>query len=159
MHINKKIILLIATLGMSFPALATDTTGNMTTNAQIQAACSVSVDNMNFGTISYKNTNISLAKLATTCSKGIVGTGSLSTGNSSDYARYMTNGTDNSDHLKYDITMPGGLTLGDGSGTTGTLSITGTGVEVQQWLSGTLPKSQYLTPGNYSDNLTFTLSY
>ncbi len=145
----------------AFSSLHAETqNSNFQTQAQLQASCSISMPNYNFGNISYKFDKVVMNTLTVVCNKGIVATVSISTGTSGTFSRHMTTGNQDSDILKYSLYLPGGQAqLGDGTNGTVTFQINGTGEPVNQFISGIISRNQYIRPGNYSDNLTMILTY
>lgn len=136
-------------------------TTNFQASAQLQSTCALQIDDFKFGTTAYSYDQTTLAELSVTCSKGVNAVATISAGNSSDFTRYMTDGTPESDKLMYKLYLPGDASriVGDGTNGTITIQITGTGSPVYKWISGSVLRGQYLKPGNYSDSLTMTLTY
>lgn len=133
---------------------------NIQTQAQLQAVCTFTIPNFTFGNISYKSDKLILNSLNYTCNSGITGTATLSKGNSTNFLRVMNNGQPDSDTLRYNIFLPGNNTpIGDGTDGSRTLTLNGTGKEEFMWISGSVLRNQYIRPGNYSDNLTLTVTY
>jgi len=71
----KRILVLAALLafmtGISNPALAFTTTGNMSVSATLQAACSLTVTNINLGNITPATTGTTPISVDATCSSGV----------------------------------------------------------------------------------------
>ena len=140
-------------------SFASNVSNTFQTSAQMQAACAIQIEDFNFGLIDYKNDKTMLKSLEITCNKGVVAVGTLSKGNSDTFDRYMTDGTAESDFLKYFVNIPGGSSLGDGTSGTVKFTITGTGGQDFKWIAISVLRGQYFKPGNYSDSLTMTLTY
>lgn len=158
----KKIIIILGLItSINQVQAQTTVVGQFNTSAQLQSTCSVNIDDINFGEISFKSDKVVLSLLSTTCSKGITAIGSISTGVSNDYnQRYLTDGTVDSDKLNYRVSLPGKVaSIGDGTSGTQTITITGTGITDSQWISGIVLRGQYLKPGLYNDTLVFKLTY
>lgn len=134
---------------------------NFQATATMNAACSLSMNDFNFGSIQFKSDSSALSQLKVTCNPGVTAVGTISTGASSTFNRYMTDGTPSSDHLQYQIFLPGhsNILIGDGSSGTETIPVTGTGSQTLQWIGGLVLRGQYLKPGSYSDSLTVTVTY
>ena len=130
-------------------------------SAKVNSTCTVSVLPIDFGVIQSNSQNQKSTLLTSTCTKGTSFTVVLSTGNSNDFSNRYMNLTDNSDQLKYNIYLDNFYTniLGDGNNNTVILSDIGTGEDQIYTIYGKIPTGQYVSPGNYSDLITATLSY
>lgn len=158
---TKTTIAAIVLAALTGSAIAGTQIANFQATATLNAACTLSMNDFNFGSIQFKSDSSTLSQLKVTCNPGVIAVGTISTGTSGSFTRYMTDGTPSSDHLMYQIFLPGhsNTTLGDGSSGTETIPITGAGTEKSQWISGMVLRGQYLKPGSYSDSLTLTVTY
>lgn len=157
----RKIITTIALAALSSLAIAGTQSANFQATATLNAACTLSMNDFNFGAILFNSDSSKLSQLKVTCNPGVTATGTINTGGSGSFNRYMTDGTPSSDHLQYQIFLPShsNTSIGDGSAGTETIPITGTGSVTTQWISGVVLRGQYLKPGNYSDSLTLKVTY
>lgn len=136
-------------------------TASMKSAVTITAACDVGMNDFVFGSTTFVDDKLLLGNLKIKCNPGVVGTITLSGGNSLDpSARYMVNDSDTTQKLNYKIHLTGEDTnIGDGTRGTSTFMITGNGQLQEQSISGTVMKGQYLRPGLYRDNITFNVNY
>lgn len=148
---------LLASQSMADSASTTIVAGS----AKINSTCTVSVLPIDFGTIKSNSQNQQSTILTSTCTKGTTFSIALSSGNSSDFSNRYMNLSDNSDQLKYNIYFDAFYNniIGDGNNNTVTINDTGTGADQSYTLFGKTPTGQYVSPGNYSDLITATLSY
>lgn len=158
---KKFILTLSLTLLASHTMADTTSTTIVAGSAKINSTCTVSVLPIDFGTIKSNSQNQQSTILTSTCTKGTTFSIALSSGNSSDFSNRYMNLSDNSDQLKYNIYFDAFYNniIGDGNNNTVTINDTGTGSDQNYTLFGKIPTGQYVSPGNYSDLITATLSY
>lgn len=157
----KKIISLISLCLLPFLSMAENKTANMTASVSLSPACTIAVDDVDFGVYTHRFDNVRLSNLAVLCSKGVSGTiSAVKSANSSTIRyRYMTTAAQDSEKLQYEMALAGKKTLGDGTTDTETIAVTGTGEKQNSWLGFSIIRGQYIRPGNYSDNVTLLLTY
>jgi spore coat protein U-like protein len=165
-HLMKKIVLHSLFLSLAFSsisAFAGSATTNVAGAADVQATCSVAVGNINFGQISTASSTNASTSITAICTKDTSYTLSVNIGNSSSFNnRIMTGSTSgNVDGLNYNIYNSNQYNsiVGDGTGSTVVYTGTGSGLSQSYSLYGSIPGNQYVTPDNYTDNLTVTLNY
>ena len=184
---KQKINLILTALWLSLATLsnvaqAGTATSNFQPTATLNATCQVTGGSISFGNIPLGSgvTN-STGNILMLCSSGVAYNIIFSAGNSGNQLQRSMNGSSgNTDTLGYNIYTDSTYTtiIGDGnSGTSHPLSgvmsgraitnglIAGrnayvsTGRTIQWNMYGQLQNNQYVTPDNYSDNLTVTISY
>jgi spore coat protein U-like protein len=147
------------------PALAGTATGNFQATAILAATCQTFATNINFsGFYPAANGNATATGTVTViCTNGSPYTLSLNSGASGNFGSRTMKGqtSGNTDLLNYNIYTTSGYTnvFGDGTGGTSQLSGTGNGTSQFYTMYATSPLNQYITPDNYLDTLTVTLSY
>jgi spore coat protein U-like protein len=162
---NKIKIMAIAVAALSTQAFADSATTGVQASAQLSSTCTVSMGNVDF---SYAPTSTAsfTSKTVTptmTCTKGTAYTVSLSAGSSGDTsARTMTSSS--GDVINYRIYGVSGVSYPSNTNPSNSTSftyqeLTGTGAAVSMLLIGRVATNQYVTPGSYSDTLSFTLTY
>lgn len=160
-----KKILLGMMVAMS-PAFAGTLTGNLTVQAQVADACTMTAENVNFGVVTlasgqpgYVSTT---GKIRTTCTKDTEYTIKLGTGQSGNFStgRTMKNSTNN-DELKYSLFSNKNLTTIWGDGTNGTYAVTNiaTGIEEVETIQAQVPYDQTAKAGMYTDSIVITIDY
>lgn len=164
-------------------AQAGSATGNFQSGATLNASCQLTGGSINFGSIpTGSGVTNSSGSITVLCNGGLAYNILFSAGNSSNQlARGMSGVTSgNTDSLLYNIYTDTTYTtiIGDGnSGTTHPLSGSTSGRPITNGLSGgrnqyvssgrliqwtiygELQNNQFITPDNYSDNLTVTVTY
>ena len=150
---------LVAGLPLSWAAAAT-TTATFTVTATVTTNCTLTANNLNFGT--YAGAIVTgTTTLTATCSTGTPYTIGLNAGTSAGASvttRAMTGpGTD---LLHYGLFQDAAHSVnwGDTPGTD-TEASTGTGAAQTFTVNGQIPASQFVQPGNYSDTITATLTF
>jgi len=142
-----------------------------TTFAADNYTCTISTNNAAFGTfnpLNYTSKTISVA-FSVRCSAllptAVSGTITFSYGNANSFTRIMKSGTY---PLSYNIYKDSGCTqiLGDGTGGTYTFAVTGNinagsnnAMTASGVLYGRIPSQPNSYTGNFSDNVTMTLTY
>ena len=164
-----KIAKIFAALAMagavSAPALAETASAPLQVTATVLKSCELSTSPVAFGTVTPSLTGVADATGAVdvVCTKSTPYTLALSTGtNSSDFvARNMVGGGGNTDQLAYNLYTTAARTTvwGDATAGTSTVAGTGTGAVVSHAVYGRLSKNQFVTPDNYLDVVTATLTY
>lgn len=136
-------------------ATATATFG---VSAAVQATCLISTTPLAFG--SYSGVLIDTQSTITvTCTNTTTYNVGLNAGGGGSVSnRQMSAG--GADKLNYSISRDSGRTSNWGS-TLGTDTVSGTGNGLTQTLNvyGRLPSGQFVTPGEYSDTITATITY
>ena len=174
--------LLLGILTLPNIANAGSATSNFQSGATLNATCQWTGGSINFGNIPLGSgvTNSS-GNIVVLCNGGVSYNIIFSTGNSNNQlARAMSGSGSNTDTLVYNIYTDTTYTTIIGDGTSGTSHpltgatngrpITGglsggrnqytSGGRPIQWnIYGQLQNNQYITPDNYTDNLTVTVSY
>lgn len=161
--ILKSALVLAGLVGAS-SAFAGTATSNFQVTATVAATCTVSSTSVSFGTINPAATGTATATggISATCTKSTPYTLAVNAGSGTFASRTMSGATSgNTDKLAYNLYKDSGYTtvLGDGTNSTSTIASTGTGAAQSFTTYGSLALNQYITPDNYSDNLTVTLSY
>lgn len=140
------------------------TTGNLNVTATVSAACSMTIVNVDFGSINAAGPTAFSApgKVTATCTKTTPYTVSLSTGNSGTNAARSMKGskTSNTDVLNYNLYKDSAFTtkFGDTS-TSSALNLVGTGAAQETNIYASMPAQQLVTPDIYTDNIVVTLAY
>lgn len=174
-------LLSIALSQLAFAQLST-TTANLQSTASVSSTCVITGGSINFGTINTGSSTVtSTGSITTRCTNNTSYNISFSSGSSGNQlARSMTGGASN-DTLKYNIYTDSTYQTIIGDGQAGTSHpLTGTtrahpvtngktsaydvyvsdaGYAVVWSIFGMVASNQYVTPDNYSDNLTITLTY
>lgn len=160
-----KKLALITMFSLSTTTFAASGNSSMQGSATINATCTVSSTNINFGTIapSQTGTATSNAVISATCTNETPYTINIGTGNNNSFAPRAMNGsaTGNSDKLEYNIYSDSSYStiMGDGSSSTYQIQGTSVGGTQNYTMYGSLSLNQYVTPDNYTDNVTLTLNY
>lgn len=153
----------VAALAAS-PASAATTTSSLSVTATVTGTCSVSTTAVGFGNVdvvSVTNTDAT-GGLSVTCTSGTAWSASANAGSGSGAnltVRKMTSGTN---LLNYALYTDAARTIiwGDGGGSTGMISGTGTGAAQASTIYGRVPSGQStVPPGSYADTVTVTVTY
>lgn len=164
-----KISAILMAMGVSSlvnTSMAAGPTGNFQTNAVINSSCVLTASNVAFG--GYTPTAAATALNANgtinaTCSNGVVYNLTLDGGKGGIATRKMAGGkSGNADFLFYNIYTTSAKTTIFGDGTTGNsgkITMTGNGNSQATTIYGSLLTNQFITPDDYSDNLTVTMTY
>lgn len=165
---------IINTVAMSLLTLSTSafaigatnsTTAIVQSSAAISASCIVTSVDMNFGQLSPQASGqaTSTSQVTATCTKSTNYTIALGTGSSGTYTARTLSGAKSTNHdkLSYNVYKDTTYATILGDGTNGTVMIIGSGSGIQQAFTvyGMLQLNQYITPDNYSDNLSVTINY
>jgi spore coat protein U-like protein len=138
---------------------AAESTATFFVTADVVSTCNITANNLNFGPYSGAEIDMTTT-LTATCSNGVpydVGLNAGLTGTSVT-ARKMTGpGTD---LLAYSLSQDSAHSINWGD-TVPTDTVHGVGAGVAQTLTvyGKLPGSQFVGPGDYSDEITVTLTF
>lgn len=140
------------------PAVASTATANIAVSATVNANCIISADALAFGTYTGAQ-NQATTTLTVTCTNTTpynVGLNAGATSGATVTTRQMLNGTAT---LNYSLTSVS-YTGSNWGNTTGSW-VAGTGNGSAQTLTvyGTIPASQYVTPGSYTDTVIATVNY
>lgn len=162
-----KISALVMALGFGSSAMAVNVNGNFQSNAVISSSCLLSASAVAFGAFTPTATATTLSANGTvsaTCSNGVPYALSLDGGTKGTIATRKMGGANvaNADLLIYNIYTTTAKTTIFGDGTTGSgskINSTGTGSAQAITVYGGLLTNQYVTPDNYSDTLTVTMTY
>lgn len=156
--------LTIASLLITAPARATTVTNTFTVQAVINASCNVAATTLNFGT--YDPTSGTALTGSSTvnvfCTSGTPYTAALSvgTGGGSFTTRTVASGGNT---LNYNLYRDSARSQvwGDGTGSTFTVSGTGSGVLTANPLTvyGQMPTAQDEPPGTYTSTITVTVTF
>ena len=156
--------LTIASLLIAAPARATTVTNTFTVQAVINASCNVAATTLNFGT--YDPTSGTALSGSSTvnvfCTSGTPYTAALSvgTGGGSFTTRTVASGGNT---LNYNLYRDSARSQvwGDGTGSTFTVSGTGSGVLTANPLTvyGQMPTAQDQPPGTYTSTITVTVTF
>lgn len=136
----------------------------LTVKADVEANCTVSAGELNFGAVnplSGSNVDGSSA-LTVTCTNGTPWSASagLGSGSGASYTnRRLTSGANTLNYNLY-TSSSYGTVWGDGTGTTGTISGTGSGSAQNNTIYGRIPSGQTTArTGNYTDSVSITVTY
>lgn len=155
---------LAAFLALGFASTKASATTTVTTtfavSATVQATCVISATALSFGTYTGAVDNAT-STVSVTCTNTTTYNVSLNPGTASGASvttRKMTGPS--SALLNYTLYSNSSRTTNWGQ-TIGTDTVAGTGNGVAQALTvyGTIPASQYVTPGSYADTITATVTY
>lgn len=160
---SKISLLALALVALSSQAFATSITSSLQSTATISSSCLVSATDISFGSYSPRTGSSTSGTITSTCSNAVPYTISMSSGGSGNVSAKAMTGT-KGDTLLYSITNQANQELGDGTGGTVVISLTGTGVAQTTTMQAqivVLPGgvAQFVTPDNYSDTLTLTVAY
>ena len=160
---KKTLLAIVCSLPML--ALADSGTTVVAGSAFVNSTCTVTATNLNFGSVQSAPSGElhSTSMVSSTCTKETSYTMSFNTGSQSDYHNRAMTGSKsgNTDLLAYNIyqdTAHANI-LGDGTNSTYLVSLMGDGTPQNLTVYGSIPLNQYITPDDYTDNLTVTLSY
>ena len=156
----------VAAAALMAPAMASaaSTNSTLTVEADVSANCTVSAGSIDFGDvnpISGANDDAS-GTFSITCTNGTgwTATAGVGSGSGASYtARRMTFGTNT---LNYNLYTSGTYVTvwGDVTGSTGTLTGTGTGAAQSTTVYGRIASGQAsVPPGGYADSVSITVSY
>lgn len=139
-------------------------TGTIPVSAVIVDSCTLAVNPLAFGT--YAQLALTGTTIVTTnCTLGGMTTLSASNGShvTGSFQRNMSNSTNTSSStvLPYNLYTDSARSVvwGDGTNSTATISLTGTGNTVNTTIYGNIPASSVLVPGTYNDSVVVTLTY
>jgi spore coat protein U-like protein len=164
-------LVLVAVAGSSLAAALSAGAATVTTTfavtATVQKTCAVSANPLAFGTYTpgagALNANTTLSVRCTKTTPFTVSLNGGSTAGGTVAQRLMAGGTDT---LQYNLytTAAFATVFGDGTGTSATVPGTGTGVNTANTVTvyGQLPDNavnQAVTPTNYTDTVTVTVTY
>lgn len=161
----KKLLALAALAVASSAAMAQTATAPLDVTATVLKSCELATSPVNFGSFQPASTGEvdAAGAVNVTCTKTTPYTISMGTGaNSSSFAaRSMAGGGTNTDKLNYNLfTDPARTSVwGDGTASTSTIPGVGSGTSVNLPVYGRLSKSQFVTPDNYLDTVTVTVTY
>ena len=153
-------------LALAGAAQASTKSDSFQVSATVTKNCVIDAPDLNLGIFDGTNNLVATSTISVRCTTGTTFDVDLSTGSSASYAtRTLVNGTD---VLNYNLYTTGAYTTvwGDGTGSTGRVSGTGTGMGAAAAQSltvhGRLLASNNLAPvpaGSYVDNLIATITY
>lgn len=164
-----KISAVLMALGVSSLAnisMAAGPTTTFQTNAVINSSCVLTASSVAFGAYTPTATATALNANGTinaTCSNGVVYSLALDGGKGGIATRKMAGAkAGNADLLAYNIYTTSAKTNIFGDGTTGNgskITVTGNGASQATTIYGSLLTNQYITPDDYMDSLTVTMTY
>jgi spore coat protein U-like protein len=152
-------VLAFLVLGIaSKPAAASTATANIAVSATVNANCIISANPLAFGTYTGAQ-NQATTTLSVTCTNTTpynVGLNPGATSGATVTTRQMLNGAAT---LNYSLTSVS--YAGSNCGNTTGSWVGGTGIGSAQTLTvyGTIPASQFVTPGSYTDTVIATVNY
>ena len=163
--LTKIFLVTSAAAAVAIPGVANagTATSNLSVTATVNNTCTVSTAPVAFGSVDLTGGNVDgTGTVTVTCTNGAswsaaagVGTGTGATLAS----RKMTAGSNLLNYSLY-TTSGYGTVWGDGTGTTGTISNTGTGSAQAFTVYGRIPSGQTSVPaGSYSDTVQVTVTY
>lgn len=160
----KQSLLALALAAVSVSSFAGTATANFQSTATVSSSCSISATNVAFGTVTPAATGSATATgtITSRCSNAVAYTMAINAGSGTLASRTMAGGVaGNTDKLAYNLYTDAGATQvwGDGSASTSTVGLTGTGADQTSTVYGKLALNQYVKPDTYTDNLTVTLAY
>ena len=120
--------------------------------------CNVNVQGISFGAYdTFDNQGRdSTANIGVNCDVAIAYAIALSPGSDSYASRSMTSGAD---RLRYNLYTDASRTTVWGDGTSGSLTVAGFATPANHVVYGRIPARQNVRIGNYSDNITVTVTY
>lgn len=164
MKLNKLLLAgLLAAAASS--AMAATATAPLLVTATVLKSCELSTSPVAFGTVTPSLTGVADAtgSVDVVCTKNTPYVLDLSTGgNSATYgARQMAGGGGNTDLLAYNLytSAPRTAVWGDTTESTSQVLGTGTGASVSHAVYGRLSRNQFISPDNYTDVVTVTVTY
>ena len=165
---------LLCAAGLSLPAYAATSASDMAVTANVNASCTMSVTNLDFGiydpTVANATQDLTAsATVSTTCTLGAIASVKMGNGLhattsfgrsriafSRDYSRHMSNvGSDSK--LKYELYTNEGHT--DVWTQLGGLSVVGTGTSDDLTVYGKVFQNQQAAAGSYNDTVTVTVLF
>lgn len=142
-------------------AYGASTSSTLTVNATVLSSCTVTPAILAFG--NYSGTQVDgQTDITVLCTSGTAYTVVLDTGANSASLSPRTMAGTPSGSLNYDLYNDSGRTTiwGDGSGATGTIADTGSGLAKTHTVYGRIPASQLGAPaGAYTDTVNITVNY
>jgi len=138
-------------------ARSASATGIVTVAITVVPSCTVSATGLNFGAYSMLKVDAT-SNVTVTCTNGTSWAIRLGAGSGAYSNRKLTSG---SNTLNYNL-YTSSLNLqvwGDGSGGTGVVSGTGTGLPQARTVFGTIPALQPALYGTYTDNISVVVSF
>ena len=151
----------VAMIGMlSAPAFASTATANLGISATVPSTCLVSTTAVAFNTYAFAAVNATGA-VSVTCTNTTPYTVGLDAGKGTGAtvtARLMTVASGTAT-LSYSLYSDSARSVNWGNSTGAWVSGTGIGSAQSLTVYGTLPASQYVTPGSYSDTVGVTVTY
>lgn len=162
MKYNKKIITALILACSMLQAQAGTTTGTFQSLANINATCAIRTwIDIGFGSITSGSTSyLANEPFQLTCTKGTLYDVTISAGNGTVDNRYML-GQTTGDKLYYNLYTDTSYKTIYGDGTAGTVKYSGTGDGTTKLVSiqAKMQSGQWVTPDNYLDNITLTVTY
>jgi spore coat protein U-like protein len=158
-----RIALVTACLGSALAAngaQATTATATMNNTAAVAAYCTVSTGSLAFGTYTGSADSTTSANVSVTCTNTTSYTVALNAGTTTgatETARKLKAAT-SAATLAYSISSDAGSTTNWGT-TAGAQTGTGTGAAQTLTAYGKIAAGQFVTPDNYADTVTVTLTY
>ncbi len=155
-----------ASFGLASPALGQTTTpaSNIAVSATVTSNCTLSTSALAFGNVStLSGTNVdATGGITVTCTNGTAWSAAANAGlgsGASMLTRRMTAGANTLAYTLY-TSSSYGTVWGDGTGTTGRITNTGTGTSQAITIYGRIPAGQASVPaGDYFDTVAVTVTY
>jgi spore coat protein U-like protein len=144
--------------GVSFAGSDSDTMG---VSASVSGSCTITADDLSFGSYDSNSGTTGSTLLHITCSNGLSYTVKLNNGQYADTNghRRMKHGSQD-EYLQYDLYKDSGCTERWGSSGSEVVTDTGSGSEQQKTVYGKIPSGQNTAPvGSYSDTVTATVEW
>lgn len=159
---NYVLLGLVSLLSLPLVSQAANVSSSIQATANIEASCSINIDNVEFGDMSPDNIlNKGLDhEFFVQCSKDKSYTVGVSSGDGSVLDRHMKAVDGSADVLKYNLYLTSAKTtiLGTGGSEGSVIQGTGTGnKEAHNFYA--YANAQYVKSGNYADTLTLTVNY
>ncbi|MDH6077997.1 spore coat U domain-containing protein [Chrysosporum ovalisporum FSS-45] len=157
--------------GSAAPAMAGTATSNVQVTATVPVSCTISANTIAFGNYDPIGTNATAplegtGTLTTTCTNGSAVVVTLGQGNNPEASstdagpqRRLGNGIsgDDNDFLSYKIFTEGGGIWGNT--TDSSVTVSGTGQQVNTTIYAIILPAQNVSSGNYTDTVTATIDF
>ena len=159
---NYVLLGLVSLLSLPLASQAANVSASIQTTANVEASCSINIDNVEFGDLSPDNLlNKGVEhEFFVQCSKDKSYTVAVSSGSGSVADRHMTAVDGSSDILKYNLYLNNtrAQVLGAGAADGSVISGVGTGNKESHNFYA-YAQAQYVKSGNYADTLTMNVNY
>ena len=150
-------------LSLTTQSIAATTTGGMLVTANVLASCNMIVNNLSFGNVTPASSGYAVASstINSTCTVGTPYTISFSSGITGTYSDRLMSNAQGTRFISYNIYKDNTYSsiLGDGTGTTSTITAVGNGLSQTSNIYGRMNLTQYPPAAFYLDSVTVTLTY